>query len=85
MEVGTLLTFIVIFLALGLTGTRLDWSGNTIYTNSESTQYCEYIKMVIFTYHNIAADWFGLPYRTPPAEGFGPTSGCKSVARQPDC
>jgi hypothetical protein len=34
LDVGTLAAFIVIFLGLGLTSTRLDWGGNTIYTKS---------------------------------------------------
>ena len=24
-----------------------------------------------------AADWLGLPYRTPPGDGFGPATGCE--------
>ena len=34
MDVGTLAAFIVIFLGLGLTSTRLSWGGNTIYTKT---------------------------------------------------
>lgn len=25
-----------------------------------------------------AADWLGMPYRSPPVDGFGPTAGCTS-------
>jgi hypothetical protein len=34
LDVGTLAAFIVIFLGLGLTSTRLEWGGNMIYTKS---------------------------------------------------
>jgi hypothetical protein len=39
MDVGTLAAFIVIFLGLGLTSTRLSWGGNTIYTKSRFRRF----------------------------------------------
>jgi hypothetical protein len=34
LDVGTLAAFVIIFLGMGLTSTRFEWGGNTIYTNS---------------------------------------------------
>jgi hypothetical protein len=70
LDVGTLLSALVIFFCLGLTGAKLDWIGNRIHTRSQFL-VCSLTKT---SADFSAADWNGegAARYDAPVTGFGP-------------
>lgn len=70
LDIGTAMSAIFIFVALGLSGASLNWWGNTVYQKSESPRYRRSDMCSMLA----ALDWVGSgsALLTAPPGGFGP-------------
>lgn len=77
LDSGTVIATVVIFFALSLPkdGTiQLNWWGNTVWQKSVlSPSWSGNASREFDLRSDSTADYQGLPYKTPPEEGFGPT------------